>query len=98
MRQSHSQTRREDRRDSHRSMSRSESRSRSRSSCRVSTNRDRIRCHKCREYDHFASDCPNPVTDEDSDQNNSSHLALQILTNDSPVGSDLCESIDYLNL
>ena len=21
-------------------------------------NRDRIRCYKCREYDHFAKDCP----------------------------------------
>ena len=24
----------------------------------MSTNRDRIRCYKCREYDHFAKDCP----------------------------------------
>ena len=24
----------------------------------VTTNRDRIRCFKCREYDHFARDCP----------------------------------------
>ena len=33
--------------------------SRSRSGSRVSTNRDRIRCFKCREYVHFAKDCPN---------------------------------------
>ena len=32
---------------------RSSSNSRSRSGSRVSTNRDRIRCYKCREYDHF---------------------------------------------
>ena len=25
---------------------------------RVSTNRDRIRCFECREYDHFAWECP----------------------------------------
>ena len=25
----------------------------------ASTNRDRIRCYACREYDHFARDCPN---------------------------------------
>ena len=54
MKQSHSQSRGEDRRDSDRSMSRSESRSRSRSSSRVSTNRNRIRCYKCREYNNFA--------------------------------------------
>ena len=31
---------------------------RSRSGSRASTNRDRIRCFKCREYDHFARECP----------------------------------------
>ena len=24
----------------------------------ASTNRDRIRCYKCREYDHLVRDCP----------------------------------------
>ena len=37
---------------------RSTSNSRSRSESRASTNRDRIHCYKCREYDHFARDCP----------------------------------------
>ena len=34
-------------------------RSRSRSSSHVSTNRDRSRCYRCNEYDHFARECPN---------------------------------------
>ena len=37
---------------------RSMSNSRLRSGSRASTNRDRIRCYNCREYDHFARDCP----------------------------------------
>ena len=37
---------------------RSTSNSRSRTVSRASTKRDRIRCYNCREYDHFARDCP----------------------------------------
>ena len=37
---------------------RSTSQSRSRSGSRASTNRDRIHCYKCREYDHFTKKCP----------------------------------------
>ena len=40
------------------SRDRSSSNNRSRSGSRASTNRDRIRCYACREYDHFARDCP----------------------------------------
>ena len=31
----------------------------SRSGSKANTNRGRIRCYNCREYDHFARDCPN---------------------------------------
>ena len=44
---------------------RSSSNSRSRSGCRASTNRDRIGCHNCREYDHFARNCPNSREERD---------------------------------
>ena len=46
---------------------RSRSESSSRSSLRTSTNRDRVQCFKCREYDHFANECPNLVP-KDSDR------------------------------
>ena len=36
----------------------------------VSTNRDRIRCYRCREYDHFVEECPNIPTDEELNHSN----------------------------
>ena len=47
---------------------RSSSNSRSRSGSRASTNRDRIRCYNCREYDHFARDCPTSREEGDLEQ------------------------------
>ena len=47
---------------------RSSSNSRSRSGSRASTNRDRIRCYRCREYDHFARDYPNSREERDPEQ------------------------------
>ena len=41
---------------------------RSRSGSRTNTNRDRIRCYACREYDHFARDCPNSREERDLEQ------------------------------
>ena len=86
--------REEERRDCDRLTS--ESRSRSRSSSRVSTTRDRIRCFKCREYDHFANNCPNSITDEDSDQGELHQVTLPILTQDNPTCSDVSASVDCL--
>ena len=47
---------------------RSSSNDRSRSGSRASTNRDRIRCYICREYDHFARNCPNSIEERDLEQ------------------------------
>ena len=40
--------------------------SRSRSNSRVSTSHDCVRCYRCREYDYFASECPNMHTDKET--------------------------------
>ena len=32
------------------------------------TNRDGIRCYKCREYDHFAKDCPMTKVEKETDK------------------------------
>ena len=75
---------------------------RSGSNSRVTTNRDRIRCFRCREYDHFANECPNVGTD-DSDGYESDGSALQSMTtgadiHDSFDTARLNEEVDYLNL
>ena len=47
---------------------RSISNSRSRSGSIVIKNRDRFRCYKCREYDHFAKDCPTTKEERETEQ------------------------------
>ena len=74
---------------------RSESGSRSRSNSRVSTNRDRVRCFKCREYDHFANECPNLVLeDSDRESDSAGQASLKILA-DSDTGLEVEQ---YLNI
>ena len=74
---------------------RSESSSRSRSNSRASTNRDRVRYFKCREYDHFDNECPNLVTkDSDRESDGARSASLQILA-DSDTGSVVEQ---YLNI
>ena len=38
------------------------------SGSRASTNRDRIRCYKYREYDHFTKDCPTSREERELEQ------------------------------
>ena len=44
------------------------SNSRSRSGSKATTNRDRIRCFECREYDQFARDCPTMQANREAKQ------------------------------
>ena len=71
--------------------------SRSRSNSRVSTNCDHVRCYRCREYDHFASECPNMSTVEEPEYDDADPASLQMLTQDYyPIHSE--GEIEYLNL
>ena len=54
---------------------------RNRSTSRVTMNRDRVRCYKSREYDHFANECQNSVMD-DSDGYESDRAVLQLIATD----------------
>ena len=74
---------------------RSESSSRSRLNSRTSTNRDRFWCFKCREYDHFANECPDLFPEDSDRESDGARLAsLQILA-DSDRGSEVEQ---YLNI
>ena len=47
-------------------------------------NRGRIRCFRCREYDHFANECSNTGI-EDSDGYESDSTALQLMMMDTEI-------------
>ena len=56
-----------------------------------------MRCYRCREYDHFTSECPNTPTDEETDYEDADPASLQIMSKSyGPI--DLEREGDYLNL
>ena len=60
-------------------------------------NRDRLRCYRCGEYDHFAQECPNKPTDDEMGHSVSEPALLQILTQeDMPLNFD--GEVEYLKL
>ena len=85
-----------------------QSSSRSISDLRASTNRDRIRCSKCRDHDHFAKDYPN-ISDTEKEQSEQiqqmlnleqDKTALMVLaanTYNGLIRTNPDEPIDHLN-
>ena len=57
-------------------------------------NRDRIRCFKCREYDHFANERPNLIP-EDLHKESDSARSVSLHLADSDTGLDMEQ---YLNI
>ena len=54
-----------------------------------------MQCYRCREYDHFASECPNTLTDKETDYEDANITFLQMISQDyGPIDSGR----DYLNL
>ena len=82
---------------SQRTLSHGRSGCRSRSNSRVSTNCDHVRCYRCMEYDHFASECPITPTDEEPDCDDADPASLQMMTQDYYT-TDSEGEIEYLNL
>ena len=73
---------------------RARSPSSSRLGLRTSKNRDRIRCFKCREYDHFVNEYSNLVP-KDSDRESNGERSISLHLADSDTGSD---AEQYLNI
>ena len=68
-----------------------------RSNSRLSTNHDCIKCYRCREYNHFASECPDMPTDEEPDYDDTDPASLHMMTqNQYAIDSE--GEIEYLNL
>ena len=72
-------------------------------------NRDRIRCYKCREYDHFAKECPTSKVEKESEQiqqmynMDEEQTALKLLATDTydslnRINSTEETPMDHLNL
>ena len=78
-------------------LSNGKSGSRSRPNSRVSTNCDCVRCYRCREYNHFASECANTLTNEEPDYDDAGPTSLQMMTQDQYLINSEGE-IEYLNL
>ena len=91
--QSRNEDRRQGRNNTRDRENRPRSESRSRSSSHVSTNRDRCRCYRCNEYDHFARECPDMVTDGRSDETGDS--LLQMLDPDEILALNYAEGGDF---
>ena len=56
-----------------------------------------MRCYRCREYDHFASECPNIPNDKEPDYDDTNQASFQMLMqNYYPIDSE--GEVEYLNL
>ena len=67
------------------------------SNSRVNTNRDRLRCYKCGEHDHFVHEYPNTPTDDEMGHSDSEQASLQMLTQDN-LSLNSNGEVEYLNL
>ena len=73
------------------------SNSRSRSVSRASTNRDRMRCYECREYDHFTKDCPTNKIEKEMDQIQQMHNMDEEKTSLKALATDTYDSLNRID-
>ena len=75
----------------------SSSSSRSRSGLRASTNRDRIRYYKCREYNHFAKDCPTSESQKEVGQTQQMFNVDEEQTSLKTLATDMYDSLNWVS-
>ena len=63
----------------------------------LSINRDRIRCYKCREYDHFAKDCPTSKEEGEIQQIQQMFNLDEGQTSLKTLATDMYDSLNKIN-
>ena len=58
---------------------------------------DRLRCYRCGEPDHFAQECPNTPTDDETGHSDSGQASLQMLAQEE-LHLDFEGEVQCLNL
>ena len=58
----------------------------------MSTNRDRSRCYRCNDYDHFVRECPNDISRNANDAKGSH---LRMIDTDQTYTLDYTDGEDY---
>ena len=70
--------------------------SRSRSGLRANTNRDRIKCYKCREYNNCTKDCPSSKLGKETEQVQQMYNMDEEQTSLKTLATDTYDSIDQV--
>ena len=64
---------------------------------RACTNRDRIRCYKCREYDHFMKNCPTSKEERELEQIQQMFDLDDAQTSHNTLATDMNDSLNKIN-
>ena len=64
---------------------------------RVNINRERNRCYTCREYNHFANDCPTSKEEREIEQIQQMFDLDEEQTSLKPLATDIYDSLNKIN-